>query len=115
MFIVQIHWKESRLSNEQSPSGGDTWLTCPKWIHLVAFRVSFRFLCLNLLNFSLKSEQARSLRRSFVFKILPVLNPDGVARGYYRLDTKAYNLNRYYLNPSKQEHPTIWATKKIIV
>jgi hypothetical protein len=46
---------------------------------------------------------------------LPVLNPDGVARGYYRLDTKAYNLNRYYLNPSKQDHPTIWATKKVIV
>ena len=97
-----------------------TYKFCFDLIHLfqrflVAEWVSFRFLCLNLLNFSLKSEQARSLRRSFVFKILPVLNPDGVARGYYRLDTNAYNLNRYYLNPSKQEHPTIWATKKVIV
>jgi hypothetical protein len=44
-----------------------------------------------------------------------MLNPDGVARGYYRLDTKAYNLNRYYLNPIKNDHPTIWAIKKIIV
>jgi hypothetical protein len=44
-----------------------------------------------------------------------MLNPDGVARGYYRLDTKAYNLNRYYLNPEPTNHPTIYAVKKLIV
>ena len=55
------------------------------------------------------------MRRHFVFKIIPILNPDGVSRGYYRLDTLAFNLNRFYLNPSKQEHPTIWAAKKAIV
>lgn len=44
-----------------------------------------------------------------------MLNPDGVSRGYYRFDTKGYNLNRFYMNPSKTEHPTIWATKKVIV
>lgn len=38
-----------------------------------------------------------------------------MARGYYRLDTYAYNLNRYYLNPSKQDQPTIWAAKKAIM
>ncbi len=43
-----------------------------------------------------------------------MLNPDGVSRGYYRLDTMAYNLNRYYLAPTKQQQPTIWATKKIV-
>ncbi len=41
------------------------------------------------------------LRKHFVFKVIPILNPDGVARGYYRLDTMAYNLNRYYTNPIK--------------
>ena len=34
-----------------------------------------------------KSEQGRLLRKNFVFKIIPTLNPDGVSRGYYRLDT----------------------------
>ena len=36
-----------------------------------------------------KSEQARILRQRFVFKVVPVLNPDGVYRGYFRLDTLA--------------------------
>lgn len=34
-----------------------------------------------------KSIQAKALRKAFVFKIVPMLNPDGVYRGYYRLDT----------------------------
>jgi hypothetical protein len=44
-----------------------------------------------------------------------MLNPDGVSRGSYRLDTKGQNLNRFYMNPSPQDQPTIWATKKVIV
>lgn len=62
----------------------------------------------------LKSEQAKSLRKNFVFKIIPMLNPDGVSRGYYRLDTRSLNLNRFYLNPQKDLHPTIFAVKEII-
>jgi len=46
------------------------------------------------------TEQAKILRDNFVFKIIPILNPDGVYRGYYRLDTEGHNLNRYYDNPS---------------
>ena len=34
-----------------------------------------------------KSVQARLLLDKFVFRIVPCLNPDGVYRGYYRLDT----------------------------
>ena len=36
-----------------------------------------------------KSAQSKTLRDRFVFKIVPMLNPDGVYRGYYRLDTMA--------------------------
>ena len=43
-----------------------------------------------------------------------MLNPDGVYRGYFRLDTLAQNLNRYYLDPDPIKQPTIWAVKKVI-
>ena len=58
-----------------------------------------------ILNFLLneKSDQAKVLLKQFVFKIIPILNPDGVYRGYYRLDTKCQNLNRYYLSPTIEE------------
>ena len=63
----------------------------------------------------MRSEQGKQLRKNFVFKVIMILNPDGVARGYYRLDTKACNLNRMYLTPSKVDNPTIWAARKVVV
>jgi hypothetical protein len=45
------------------------------------------------------SEQAKIMLQKFVFKIIPLLNPDGVERGYWRLDTRGVNLNRVYDNP----------------
>jgi cytosolic carboxypeptidase protein 5 len=48
------------------------------------------FVLNGIINFILNesSEQARIIREKFVFKIIPILNPDGVYRGYYRHDTK---------------------------
>ena len=51
----------------------------------------------------------------YVFKIIPLLNPDGVARGYYRLDTHNHNLNRFYLDPCPYQQPTIYQAKKAVV
>jgi murein tripeptide amidase MpaA len=45
------------------------------------------------------------VRKFFVFKIVPMINPDGVYRGYFRSDTKGINLNRLYNTPSVTDAP----------
>lgn len=51
---------------------------------------------------------------NFVFVIIPMLNPDGVFRGYYRLDTNGKNLNRVYHTSYYHKYPSIFALKKIV-
>jgi murein tripeptide amidase MpaA len=57
------------------------------------------------------SEEARLLRENFVFKIIPMLNPDGVINGNYRSSLAGCDLNRQWKNPSKTLHPTIFNVK----
>eukprot|EP00941_MAST-03F_sp_MAST-3F-sp1_P000293 g293.t1 len=60
-------------------------------------------------------ERSIALRRSFVFVLVPLLNPDGVARGHYRADSRGINLNRCYKNPDPKFHPTIYASRQLLM
>jgi murein tripeptide amidase MpaA len=48
-----------------------------------------------LIEFILSDElEARNLRSNYVFKIIPMLNPDGVIVGNYRCSLSGLDLNR---------------------
>ena len=58
--------------------------------------------------------EAKILRDNYVFKIVPMLNPDGVVNGNYRCGLAGVDLNRRWKTPSKNLHPTIYHTKRLI-
>ena len=48
----------------------------------------------------LLSDAASSLRNKFLFRIVPMLNPDGVISGNARCSLSGKDLNRQWLFPS---------------
>ena len=68
-----------------------------------------------MLDFLLSDEaEARVLRRRFIFKIVPMLNPDGVAHGSHRCSLAGVDLNRHWDAPDAVQHPTIYHTKLLL-
>ena len=65
----------------------------------------------NLLN---NSEQSNSLLDKYIFKIIPMLNPDGVIHGHYRNNILGKDLNRMWQDPRDNVTPTIYYLKKLI-
>ena len=57
---------------------------------------------------------AQSLRKHFVFTIIPMLNPDGVAEGNYRTSLSGVDLNRTWDGPSPSSHQEIHAAKALL-
>ncbi|CAI2365726.1 unnamed protein product [Moneuplotes crassus] len=57
---------------------------------------------------------AVQLRKHYIFKILPMLNPDGVIYGNYRCSLLGFDLNRRWLDPRKHLDPTIYYLKKMM-
>lgn len=57
---------------------------------------------------------AQYLRSKYVFKIVPMLNPDGCRIGNYRTNIHGIDLNRTWSDPDPELHPTIFHTKQLI-
>ncbi|XP_030829548.1 uncharacterized protein LOC580601 isoform X2 [Strongylocentrotus purpuratus] len=68
-----------------------------------------------LLDFITSSDPvAKELRKCYIFKIIPMLNPDGVIVGNYRCSLAGRDLNRNYRHPKKESFPTVWNTKQML-
>ncbi|KAJ1454709.1 hypothetical protein M885DRAFT_521293 [Pelagophyceae sp. CCMP2097] len=68
-----------------------------------------------LLGFLTSQDPAATvLRRRFIFKCVPMLNPDGVIHGNYRCSLSGQDLNRQWHHPSWVSHPPIAALKSLI-
>ncbi len=59
-------------------------------------------------------ETARKLRREFVWKILPLCDPDGVARGGVRFNANGYDLNRNWDVVDPVNMPEITAQRNAV-
>ncbi|XP_042301970.1 cytosolic carboxypeptidase 2 isoform X2 [Sceloporus undulatus] len=57
---------------------------------------------------------AQLLRDLFIFKVVPMLNPDGVIVGNYRCSLAGRDLNRNYRTLLKESFPCIWHTRAMI-
>ncbi|CAG9329220.1 unnamed protein product [Blepharisma stoltei] len=66
-----------------------------------------RFICS-------KHIEAAKLRNRFIFKVIPMTNPDGVILGNSRTDFNGHDQNRCFTCPSQKLHPNICSLKELI-
>ena len=61
------------------------------------------------------SDEAKYLRDNFIFKIIPMINVDGVIMGNTRTSLAGCDLNRRWSNPNEFLHPEIYSAKELIM
>ena len=49
-----------------------------------------------------------------MFKLVPMMNPDGVVVGNYRTSLAGVDLNRVYKRPLQDLFPTVYHTKQMM-
>jgi hypothetical protein len=103
------------LTITEAPGAPVVWLMCRQH----AWETGTSFVGEGAIRFLL-SDDARPLRQKLVFKILPMMDPDGCARGGVRFNRNGYDVNRNWdsadpENPeSRRLMPEICAAKKAI-
>eukprot|EP00760_Papus_ankaliazontas_P000919 PhM_4_TR10312/c0_g1_i1/m.71333 len=75
------------------------------------------YIMQGFLNFLMSRTDPRAIaaRKHYVFRVVPMLNPDGVVRGHYRTDSLGQNLNRLYDDPDPNRQPSIYAVKQLLL
>ncbi|CDW52434.1 cytosolic carboxypeptidase 1 [Trichuris trichiura] len=68
-----------------------------------------------LLNYLVSPQPRACLARSlFIFKIIPMLNVDGVVNGNHRCSLAGEDLNRQWVHPEKSLFPSVYHAKNLI-
>ncbi|OXB65160.1 hypothetical protein ASZ78_005276 [Callipepla squamata] len=60
------------------------------------------------------SGKAQQLWDAFIFKVVPMLNSDGVIVGNHHCFLTGYDLNRKYKSRVKKSYPSTWYTRNTI-
>ena len=60
------------------------------------------------------SAEAVQLRNCNVFKVVPMVNPDGVIAGNYRTSFSGNDLNRKFNGPNSSLHPEVVALRNLV-
>ncbi|EAR84316.2 zinc carboxypeptidase family protein (macronuclear) [Tetrahymena thermophila SB210] len=73
------------------------------------------FVCEGFISYLLTDTiQAKYLLDNYIFKIVPMMNPDGVVVGNSRCNLSGSDLNRKWDNPDPVLHPEVFEVKKEI-
>ena len=76
---------------------------------------SSSFVIQGLIEFLLSNEtKAISIRKNYIFKIIPMLNPDGVIRGNFRMNSVGKDLNRMWMEENEENSPSVFYCHKMI-
>jgi len=74
-----------------------------------------QYICQGLIDLLVSDHPlAVAMRDKLVFKIIPMLNPDGVFLGNYRCSSLGFDLNRHWTNPSWCQ-PEVKAAKQMLL
>jgi len=101
------------ISNWQVPKKDKKYVVVSSRVHPGEANASW--LMQGFINFLLSNTpEAAVLRNHFIFKIVPMLNPDGVICGNYRCSLAGVDLNRQWRSPDPLLDNSIYELKGLL-